>query len=211
MKHLIEAVLNVMAEVEGIEKTMTIGTGNSAYKGVEDKEVKKIVGSSMRKNGLAIFPTKVTPTIKIERWEEPDNYSKQLKTKQSVFTEVIVDYILFHKSGESISLQGYGHGIDTQDKGAGKAMTYALKYILLYTFLVPTGKIDDADNTHSNDLPTKPTEREIKIKECIAKLDEAKDLKSLEEIFLGFEVEYRKVKAIADKTTELKVKLTPKQ
>jgi hypothetical protein len=29
-----------------------------------------------------------------------------------------------------------------------------LKYALLYTFLVPTGKIDDADNTHSDEYET---------------------------------------------------------
>ena len=33
------------------------------------------------------------------------------------------------------------------DKSAGKATTYALKYALLYLFMVPTGKIDDADKT----------------------------------------------------------------
>ena len=49
-------------------------------------------------------------------------------------------------------LAGYGHGVDNQDKGAGKATTYALKYALLYMFLIPTGKIDDADTTHSDEV-----------------------------------------------------------
>jgi hypothetical protein len=53
---------------------------------------------------------------------------------------------------ESIEIVGYGHGIDTQDKSAGKATTYALKNALLYSFLVPTGAIDDTDKTHSNDI-----------------------------------------------------------
>lgn len=56
-----------------------------------------------------------------------------------------------HTSGEYLTISGYGHGVDTQDKGAGKATTYALKYALLYTFLVPTGKIDDTDKDHSED------------------------------------------------------------
>jgi hypothetical protein len=43
--------------------------------------------------------------------------------------------------------------VDTQDKSAGKATTYALKNALLYTFLVPTGTIDDADVTHSETQP----------------------------------------------------------
>jgi len=59
-----------------------------------------------------------------------------------------------HESGESIELAGYGHGVDPQDKGAGKATTYALKNCLLYTFLTPVGKIDDTETTHSDNIPT---------------------------------------------------------
>jgi hypothetical protein len=156
MKNLIKAVLQVMEEVKGVDKTMSVGTGNSSYKGVSDKEVKKIIGSSMKKHGLVILPIGIEPKTTIERWEEQSQYGN--KVKQSVFSEVVTKYLLCHESGESIELTGYGHGTDSQDKTAGKATTYALKYALLYTFLVPTGTIDDADTTHSNDIqvPNKP-------------------------------------------------------
>ena len=61
---------------------------------------------------------------------------------------------MLHSSGESVELVGYGHGVDSQDKGAGKSTTYALKNCLLYTFLTPVGDIDDTDLTHSNDIDT---------------------------------------------------------
>lgn len=154
MKNLIIAVLKVMAEVKNIEKSMTVGTGNNAYKGVSDKDVKLKIGEAMQSNGLALFPTKVTPTIKVDRWEEMDSYTKAMKTKQSVFTEVVTEYLLAHESGETMTISGYGHGIDSQDKGAGKATTYALKNALLYLFLVPTGTIEDTDKTHSDAIET---------------------------------------------------------
>lgn len=154
MKNIAQAILKVMEEVKGIDKTMTIGTGSSSYKGVPDQEVKKIIGESMKKNGLVILPISVEPTIQIDRWAETSQYGE--KQKQSIFTEVKTKYLLLHESGESIELAGYGHGVDTQDKGAGKATTYALKYALLYLFLVPTGKIDDADVTHSDSHETPP-------------------------------------------------------
>lgn len=154
MKNLIKSVIAVMNEVKGIEKSMTVGNGNSSYKGVPDKEVKKILGAAMAKNGLCLLPTGIKPTIKIERWEEAD-YSGKIKTKQTVFTEVTTTYLLMHESGESQEICGYGHGVDAQDKGAGKATTYALKYALLYSFLIPTGDIDDADAVHSQDVPVK--------------------------------------------------------
>ena len=149
MTNLIEAVLSVMEDCVGLEKSMTVGSGNFSYKGVSDKDVKLKVGGSMRKHGLIILPTKITPILTIDSWEETGSYAKR---KQSVFTEVITEYKLMHKSGESIDVAGYGHGVDPQDKAAGKATTYALKYVLLYSFMVATGHIDDADSTHSNDI-----------------------------------------------------------
>lgn len=156
MKEIAKAIQAVMEEVKGIDKTQVVGTGSSSYKGVPDQEVKKIIGGAMQKHGLCLLPIGVEPTTRIDRWEE--TYSGQSKPKQAVFTEVKTKYLLLHTSGESIEVCGYGHGTDSQDKGAGKSTTYALKYTLLYMFLVPTGKIDDADNSHSDSYET-PKER----------------------------------------------------
>ena len=150
MKQISKAILEVMGEVKGIEKNSNVGSGNYGYKGVNDKDVRLIIGASMKKHGLSILPIGITEDRQIDRWEE--TYNGQTKTKQSVFTSVITKYLLLHDSGESIELSGYGHGVDTQDKGAGKATTYALKNTLLNTFLVPTGTIEDTDETHSEDI-----------------------------------------------------------
>lgn len=155
MENLAKAVIAVMKEVKGIEKNMTVGSGNYSYQGVSDKDVKDAFNDAMAKNGLCILPIEVEPTIHIERWEEANgNYAP--KQKQSVFTEVKTKYLLLHESGESQVLAGYGHGQDTMDKSSGKATTYALKYTLLYTFLTPTGKIDDADTVHSEEQTPAP-------------------------------------------------------
>ena len=149
VKELTKAVIKVIEEVKNIEKNLTVGDGNSKYKGVADKDVKQQIGQAMAKNGLSIFPIKIEPKVSIERYV--DQYGKP---KQKVFTEVLCSYLLSHSSGEFITLQGYGHGDDSQDKSAGKATTYALKYTLLYTFLVATGSIDDADTEHSDSKET---------------------------------------------------------
>lgn len=146
---LVKAVVQVMGQVKNIEKSMTVGEGKMSYKAVSDKDVKIAVGNAMSKAGLSIIPIDVQPTTKIERWEEVD-YNNKMKTKQSVFTEVVTTYLLTHISGQYVTVKGYGHGVDSQDKGAGKATTYALKYALLYTFLVPTGDIPDTDTMVSN-------------------------------------------------------------
>ncbi len=146
-----------MKAVKNIDKSMTVGTGTNSYKGVADKDVKYQIGKAMEENGLAMIPIEVKPTLQIERWEETNQYGT--KNKQQIFTEVTTKYLLIHESGESIEVVGYGHGVDTQDKAAGKATTYALKYALLYTFMVPTGEILDTDKDHSDTIETPPAKK----------------------------------------------------
>ena len=148
MSEIAKAIVAVMNAVNGIEKNSTVGSGNYSYKGVTDKDVKEKYKKAMAKNGLCILPLGVDAKVDVNRWV--DNYGKP---KASYFTEVNTKYLLMHTSGETQEISGYGHGIDSGDKGAGKATTYALKYALLYTFMTPTGRIDDADATHSEELP----------------------------------------------------------
>lgn len=157
MKEISKAIIAVMKEVKNIEKGLSVGTGSSSYKAMSDSMVRSEVKKAMTDNGLSILPISVQATVKVDRWEEEDSYKKGvIKTKQSVFTEVHTKYLLLHESGESIELAGYGHGVDSQDKGAGKATTYALKNTILDTFLIIKGDDVDTDKTHSDDLPVPP-------------------------------------------------------
>ena len=158
MKNIAKAILNVMKEVKGMEKNSKVGKGNSAYDGTKDQDVKEVFNEALAKNGLCMLPIGIEEETKIDRWVDAQ-YGNQ---KQSVFTKVKTKYLLLHESGESIELAGYGHGIDPQDKGAGKATTYAMKNALLYAFVTPVGKIDDADLTHSNEIEI-PKETPVKV------------------------------------------------
>jgi hypothetical protein len=158
MKLIASAIINVMKEVRGMEKNSQVGSGRMAYNGTKDQDVKEVFNKALAENGLCVLPIGIDEETQIDRWEEDDTYNKKppypKKSKQSVFTKVKTKYLLLHDSGESIEIAGYGHGVDPQDKGAGKATTYALKNALLYAFLTPVGKIDDSDTTHSNDVST---------------------------------------------------------
>lgn len=155
MENLAKAIINVIKSIKGVEKNLTVGEGRNSYKGVSDQDVKNIIGKAMADNGLCMLPISVTPKVHIERWDTTD-YNGKPTVKQQVFTEASTKYLLLHESGESMEIEGYGHGVDSQDKSAGKATTYAMKYAMLYTFLVPTGEIDDADKTHSDNIQTPP-------------------------------------------------------
>ena len=149
MKNLAQAIINVMKSVNGVGKNADIGTGKNTYKGIKDIDVKNAYKEAMELNGLCILPIGIEDEVKVSRWEVDGSYGKT--QKQSVFAKVITKYLLLHTSGESQEIMGYGHGVDSGDKAAGKATTYAMKYALLYTFLTPTGQIDDSDTIHSGD------------------------------------------------------------
>lgn len=155
MKNLASSILKVMQTVTNIEKKMNVGTGNSSYKAISDSMVRSEIKEAMMENNLVIVPTSVNAKSIVDRWEEETQYGT--KSKQSILTEAHTKYLLIHtETGESIELGGYGQGVDSQDKGAGKATTYALKNVLLDTFLVVKGEEMDTDKTHSNDLPVPP-------------------------------------------------------
>ena len=210
--NLIQATIKVMEEVKGIDKTMTIGTGAGSYKGVPDQEVKKIIGEAMARNGLAIFPIDIEENTQLESWDETGQYGT--KRKQSVFTKTKVTYLLTHVSGEYMKLMGYGHGVDSQDKSAGKATTYALKYALLYTFLVPTGKIDDTDNTHSDDIktpePKEKNEESILLVSAAEMLNKSTSLVEVKRIW-DLHPKLWKNKVFQKMVNEAKQKFTPKE
>lgn len=147
-KNICKAIIAVMWEVNNIGKNTTVWKGNNSYKAVSDKDVKQALRASMITNGLSIIPTCIESQKQIDRWEETNDY--WTKTKQSVFTEVTAKYLLLHTSWETLELAWYGQWVDSQDKGAGKATTYALKNTLINLFLVPTG--EDTENTHSDDI-----------------------------------------------------------
>ena len=134
MKNIAKAIIKVMSEVKGMEKNSRVGgNSNSAYDGTKDQDVKEVFNNALENAGLCIVPTSIEPKTQIDRWQAT-GYNGKPTTKQSVFTEVQTKYLLIHaESGESIELAGYGHGVDPQDKSAGKATTYALKNCLLYT------------------------------------------------------------------------------
>ncbi len=154
-KNIVTAILGVMKDVQSMQKSMTVWTGNSSYKWVSDADVKEKIRESMIKNALIILPVSINSKKQIDRWEVEETWNGEttIKTKQSVFTEVVTKYLLMHSSWETQEIAWYGQWVDTQDKGAWKATTYALKNTLLNMFLIPTGKTDDTDNTHSDDLP----------------------------------------------------------
>lgn len=138
-------ILQVMTDVEYLQKDDTVDTGMGRnYKAISEEKVTSEVRKSMIKHGLVIIPKSV-----IERREDFDVIRGNGKAAIDRLSTVRVVYTIADAdTGEAIEAESAGTGMDSGDKGIGKALTYCYKYLLLRTFAIPTG--DDPDKVASD-------------------------------------------------------------
>lgn len=68
-----------------------------------------------------------------------------------------IRFVNIDDPSDFFDVQTFGYGVDGQDKGPGKAMSYAVKYALLKALGLETGDDADHDNVdHSKDDPAHP-------------------------------------------------------
>lgn len=101
------------------------------------------------RTGLSAHRVMVIPFLE-------DTSTREMATRNGTMTITLADYRFTFYDGDSdqtIIVRTRGEGMDGQDKGSNKALTAALKYALLKTFLIPTG--DDPDAGH-DERPAAP-------------------------------------------------------
>lgn len=171
-----------MIETDGLEKNVEVGEGKNKYKAVSEATVLNAVKPLLKKYGVIIFP------IDVKAVESKETFSTYKGQSERLLTTCHVTYkIADVDSGESMELQTVGQGSDTQDKGIGKAMTYAYKILLQKTFMLFSG--EDTDNTHSDEITEAQVikmspEQVAEIEKLLEKHDGLK-----EKMLKGYEVE----------------------
>ena len=123
-----------MQDVEYLQKDAQISYGQTRYKAITEERVTGAVRAAMIKHGVVIIP-----------FEQEHSYleGKMLTTVNTKYRIQNID----DKDDYTIAVSS-GTGVDTQDKGVGKAMTYSFKYLLLRSFAIPTG--EDPDKVSSS-------------------------------------------------------------
>lgn len=146
---LYEKIYNVMCDSAGLEKDLVVGSGSNSYKAVGEKEVLNMMKPLFKKYKLIIFP--IDGDITEQNSIYDSTYKNEVTTKTRNVTQLKVKFkIIDIESNESEIITGFGNGADSQDKGSGKAFTYAFKTALNKTFMLFSG--EDTDNTHSDDI-----------------------------------------------------------
>lgn len=138
----------VTAELQTVAKNLTVSTGkNNTYKAVSERDIIDAVKPIEAKHGIYSFPCD-RQVIESQILESEYNGNK----KTTFFSRIRVTYrfVNVDKPDEYIDMVTFAEGIDAQDKGSGKAMTYADKYALMKAYKISTG--DDPDQNASEEI-----------------------------------------------------------
>lgn len=135
--NIYEKITAIMQDVQYLAKDDRVSFGSTNYKALSEEKVTSIMRAELLKYKLVVFP------------------AAQTASRAGSITHVDVVYRMVNVENpeEFIEIASCGDGADSQDKGSGKAMTYAFKYMWLRTFALPTG--EDPDKISTEELEAK--------------------------------------------------------
>ena len=144
--NIFEKMLNITNEISSVNKNLTVGQGKSAYKAVGEADILKAVKELEFKYRVYSYPVN-REVLESTMYTTTNEYGE----KNNIFSRIKTTYrfVNIDKTDEYIETITFAEGIDTQDKGSGKAMTYADKYALMKSYKIITG--EDPDQNPSED------------------------------------------------------------
>lgn len=132
--NIFEKISAIMTDIQYLTKDDHVSFGNTSYKALSEEKVTSIMRAELLKYKLVVYPLVQTSS----------------RTGSITHVDVVYRMVNVENPEEHIDIASCGDGADTQDKGSGKAMTYAFKYMWLRTFALPTG--EDPDKISSAEL-----------------------------------------------------------
>ena len=159
--NIYEKMLNITNEIASVNKNLTVGEGKSSYKAVGEADVLKAVKELEFKFKVYSYPVN-REIIESTMYTTTNQYGE----KNNIFSRLKTTYrfVNIEKPDEYIETITYAEGIDTQDKGAGKAMTYSDKYALMKAYKIITGE-DPDQNPSPIQVPNYKKNKKEKIRD----------------------------------------------
>ena len=134
-KNIYQTLNAIMKEVGAIEKNQENKAQGFKFRGIDQfmNELHPLMG----KHGLIAIPTFISSTVTPC---QSKNGASQFRVTQQI------KYTFYALDGTFLEAVIEGEAIDTADKGSTKAMSSALKYLLMQVFMIPTKDLEDADS-----------------------------------------------------------------
>lgn len=149
--NIYEKLACITAELRTVGKNLMVETGKGkGYKAVSERDIIDAVKPLEEKYGVYSYPC-ARKVLESQTLESESTYNGNVTKKTTFFTRIETTYrfVNIEDPKEFIETVTFAEGIDTQDKGSGKAMTYGDKYALMKAYKISTG--DDPDQTASTE------------------------------------------------------------
>lgn len=146
--NIYEKLAAITTELQTVAKNLSVEiSGGKGYKAVSERDIIDAVKPLEAKYKVYSYPCS-REVLESQMLETETKYG----TKTTFFTRIktVYRFVNTEKPEEFIETITFSEGIDPQDKGSGKAMTYADKYALMKAYKISTG--DDPDQSASEDV-----------------------------------------------------------
>ncbi|MBD9179515.1 MAG: hypothetical protein EGP82_10155 [Odoribacter splanchnicus] len=151
-----EKIQLVSNDIKNIEKNMQVGDAKYGYKAVSDIDVVLAVKDAETKHRIISIPVR-QELVKSEVIRTVKDNGKEGITYVDII-KMTLRIINLDNTAECVEIESFGRGLDSGDKGFGKAATYARKYALLNAYKIATGE-DPDKNKSQEELVNKKDEK----------------------------------------------------
>ncbi len=141
----------ITAELQTVAKNLTVQqTAKSSYKAVSERDILDAVKPLEEKHGVYSYP-RDREILESNLLESENEYQGKVTKKTTFMTRIktVYRFVNVDDPTDFVETTTFAEGIDAQDKGSGKAMTYADKYALMKAYKISTG--DDPDQEASKE------------------------------------------------------------
>ena len=149
--NIFQRMAAVTNELQTVAKNLTVSTGrNNSYKAVSERDIIDAVKPLEFKHGIYSYPYD-RGVIESQILESEIVSGDSILKKSTFFSRIktVYRFVNVDDPEDYMDTITFAEGIDSQDKGSGKAMTYADKYALMKAYKISTG--EDPDQTGSVD------------------------------------------------------------
>lgn len=148
--NIFQRVAAITDELGVVAKNLSVSAGKGSYKAVSERDIIDAVKPLEAKYRVFSYPSD-RAIIDDEILEGEKTYNSQTTKTTTFFTRIKTEYTFLNIDNpeERFTTTVFSEGIDTGDKGSGKAMTYADKYAMMKVYKISTG--DDPDQNPSEE------------------------------------------------------------
>jgi hypothetical protein len=160
--NIFEKMAAITADLQTVAKNLTVATSKTAsYKAVSERDILDAVKPLEAKHGVYSYPVR-REILESHMLESESEFQGKVQKKTTFMTRISTTYrfVNTEKPAEFIETTTFAEGIDPQDKGSGKAMTYADKYALMKAYKISTGDDPDQDASKEERYTPAPTNRQ---------------------------------------------------